>query len=57
MRKIYFRRLEHPGQVAAIKAALLLPLDEEQSLRAELLCDPVPNLSWVLQEVPAQIWS
>ena len=28
-----------------------------QSLRAELLRDPVPNWSWVLQEVPAQIWS
>ena len=30
-------------------------LDEEQSLRAELVRDPVPNWSWVLQEVPAQI--
>ena len=28
------------------------PLDVEQSLRAELLLDPVPNWSWFLQEVP-----
>ena len=28
-------------------------LNEEQSLRAELLRDPSPNWLWVLQEVPA----
>ena len=28
----------------------------KRTLQVELLRDPVPNESWVLQEVPAQIW-
>ena len=31
------------------------PLDGELTLRIELLRDPVPVWSWMLQEVPAQI--
>ena len=31
------------------------PLDKEQTLRAELLCNLVANCLWVLQEVPAQV--
>ena len=32
------------------------PLDEERTLRTDLLHNPVTNWSWLIQKVPAQIW-
>ena len=46
-------REQFKGKVDISSCVWCNPLDEEQTLRAELLRDPVPNWPWILQEVPA----